>query len=325
MLFEGCESAKTNRPPFLRQYRFSSVLLLFATLLLTAMPALPQFSVRQGDEPSIKAILYHKDNPRALVYHNNRRFHLVDQMRLDNEWYVEEIRRESILFKKTSTRTYAEIFLNPPRKSNFHRGWSFCGHPISLWQAIELLAHHGGTISKIFEKIIPPHHRFAIEGPMFMVLPVKPAGEEWTEVLHRMKKCNPERLALRYPGLNNAGIIFSRGDDIQFVLRKISLGGKTPIQFPRDLHFPVYCTFRNIPFCKMLASIVYLNQCIIIEREEGLEITPWPRQILQQRPYPDFPLIRVDPYEPQPGTGPTPPPLVPSHLYNHPIVNQNPD
>jgi hypothetical protein len=131
------------------------------------------------------------------------------------------------------------------------------------------------------------------------------------------------RLALRFPGLNKSGILFSRGDDIQFVLKKIALGGKTPIQFPRDLHFPVYCSFRNMPFFQILKKIVYLNQCIIIERENGLEITPWPRQILRNKPVPDYPRIIVNPIEPQPGTGPNPPPLREEHLRNYPLIHQN--
>jgi hypothetical protein len=264
-------------------------------------------------------------------------------LRLDDEWQIEEIRRESILFRRTSTRSFAEIYLNPPQKARFHREWSFYGHPIALWEATELLAHgfgyqavmhfqaggavtpgnHGDNIYKLMQKVIPPHHRFAIVGPVMLVLPVQPSGEEWTEVLNRMNKCIPERLALRYPGLNRPGIVISRGDDIQFILRKISLGGKVPVQFPRDLHFPVYASFRNIPFSHILAKIIYLNQCIIIEREEGLEITPWPRQILQRRPYPDYPLIQTLPSEPFSGSGPNPPPLIEEHLLNHPVVRQN--
>lgn len=318
---------------------------LIAIFLFTSALAQAQYKVRQGDEPVIRAILYHKDNPRALLHYDSRNFHVVDKMRLDNEWQVEEIRRESILFKRISNRTFVEIFLNPPQKAKFHRGWSFYGHPISLWQAIELLAHgfgyqalmhfqaggavvpgnHGGSVEKLMQKILPPHHRLALVGPVLLVLPVKPSGEEWTEVLNRMKKCDPERLSIRYPGLNKPGFVFSRGDDIQMVLRKIALGGKTPIQYPRDLHFPVYCSFRNIPFGQILAKIIYLNQCIIIEREFGLEITPWPRQILQQRPYADLPLIRAEPFEPQSGPGPMPPPLLQEHLYNYPLIQQNPD
>jgi hypothetical protein len=182
---------------------------------------------------------------------------------------------------------------------------------------------HAANIKSLLRKILPQHHRFAVVGPLLLVLPVQPSGEEWTEVLARMKKSSPGLLTLRYPGLNKAGVIISRGDDIQFILRKISLGGKVPIQFPRDLHFPVYASFRNVPFAQILSNTVYLNQCIIIEREEGLEVTPWPRQILQRRPYADYPLIQSLPLEPQAGSGPQPPPLIPEHNLNHPIVYQN--
>ncbi len=323
----------------------SLFLLMLLFLLQFAETALhAYYQKRRGDEPVIKAILYHKDNPRALLLYNQQKFHVCEKMRLDDEWQVDEIRSSSILFKKTSTRSFAEIYLNPPKKTRFHRGWTFFGHPISLWEAVELLAHgfgyqaimhfqaggavvpgnHGGSISRLLQKIMPPHHRFALAGPVLMVLPVKPAGEEWTEVLQRMQKNKPELLSIRYPGLNDSGILFSRGDDIQFVLKKIALGSKTPIQFPRDLHFPVYCSFRDLPFCQILSKIVYLNQCIIIERENGLEISPWPRKVLQKGPWPDLPLIKALPFEPQSGFGPAPPPIIPEHLYNHPLIQQNP-
>ncbi len=320
-----------------------AVAAVFLLMLSAALPLPAQYAVLKGDEPRVRAILYHHLNPRALIYYNSQRFHAQPQTRLDNEWYVEEIRRESVLFKRTSTRSFAEIYLNAPQKARFHKDWSFYGHPIALWEAIELLAHgfgyqaimhfqaggavvpgnHGDTIGKLTKKILPPHHRFWVEGPVLMVLPVQPSGEEWLEVIERMKLCVPDRLSLRYPGLNKPGIIISRGDDIQFILRKISLGGKVPIQFPRDLHFPVYASFRNVPFAQMLVKILYLNQCILIEREEGIEVTPWPRQILQRRPYADFPLIKSMPSEPQEGSGPMPPPLTEDHLRNHPVVRQN--
>ncbi|HNX74073.1 MAG TPA: hypothetical protein PLM07_00805 [Candidatus Rifleibacterium sp.] len=319
----------------------AALILLLA--LLSVLPARAQYAVLRGDEPRIRAILYFKENPRALIYYNDQRFHAIPHTRLDDEWYVEEIRRESILFKRTTSHSFAELYLNAPQKAKFHKDWSFYGHPIALWEAVELLAHgfgyqavmhfqaggavvpgsHGDTLGKLLKKILPPHHRFAFEGPVLMVLPVQPSGEEWTEVLERMKLCVPERLSLRYPGLNKPGVILSRGDDIQFILRKIALGGKVPIQFPRDLHFPVYASFRNVPFAQMLVKILYLNQCILIEREEGLEVTPWPRQILQRRPYADFPLIKAMPSEPQQGTGPSAPPQLSEHLLNHPVVQQN--
>jgi len=327
----------------LKQRRITLFLILAAMLVLFPPSGEAQYSVIKGDEPRIRAILYHSDNPRALLYYKNQRHHVVGKMRIDDEWLIEEIRRESILFKKSSTKTFAEIYLNAPKRARNHRDWSFFGHPVALWEAIELLAHgfgyhalmhfqaggpvvpgnHADSLKNMLRKVLPPHHRFAIVGPLLMVLPVQPSGEEWTEVLARINKASPGLLTMRYPGLNKPGVIISRGDDIQFILRKISLGGKVPIQFPRDLHFPVYATFRNVPFAQILANTVYLNQCIIIEREEGLEITPWPRQILQRRPYADYPLLQALPSEPQDGSGPTPPPIVPEHLLDHPVVHQN--
>ncbi len=312
-------------------------------LLCMATPGFAQYARLQGNEPRIRAILFHPDNPRALVYHNDQSFHLTEKMRIDSEWYVDEIRRASILFKRSSTGTFAEIYLNPPARARFHQDWSFFGHPISLWEAIELLAHgfgyqaamhfqaggavvpgnHGDTIQRLLKKLLPPHHRFAIIGPVLMVIPVRPAGEDWAEVLRRLTKSIPERLSLRYPGLNKPGILLSRGDDIQFVLRKISLGGKVPIKFPKDLHFPVYASLRDMPFAQILSKIVYLNQCILIEREAGLEVSPWPRKILPFHYYHDQGFTEVLPVEPQAGTGPHPPPLIREHLLNHPLIQQN--
>jgi len=322
-------------------------LVIVAAVLVVcfASRAAAQYSVVKGDEPRIRAILYVKDNPRALIYYKNQRHQVIAKMRLDEEWFIEEIRRESILFKKSSTQTFAEIYMNPPKRPRRNLDSSFFGHPIAMWEAIELLAHgfgyhaimhfqaggpivpahHANSLKTMLRKVLPPHHRFVIDGPLLKVLPVQPSGEEWTAVLERMKKSSPGLLTLRYPGLNTPGIINSRGDDIQFILRKISLGGKVPIQFPRDLHFPVYASFRNVPFAQILANIVYLNQCIIIEREEGLEVTPWPRQILQRRPYADYPLIQSMPSEPQEGSGPTPPPIVMEHTLDHPFIQQNMD
>ncbi|PKL50980.1 MAG: hypothetical protein CVV42_01375 [Candidatus Riflebacteria bacterium HGW-Riflebacteria-2] len=325
--------------------RFYLRLIVAATVLaaLFVLPLKAQYSVIKGDEPKIRAILYYKDNPRALVYYKNQRHHVIAKMRLDEEWYIEEIRRESILFKKSSTQTFAEIYMNAPKQARRHLDWSFFGHPVAMWEAIELLAHgfgyhaimhfqaggpivpghHASSLKTMLHKVMPPHHRFVIDGPLLKILPVHPSGEAWTAVLERMKKSSPGLLTLRYPGLNTPGVINSRGDDIQFILRKISLGGKVPIQFPRDLHFPVYASFRNVPFAQILSNIVYLNQCILIEREEGLEVTPWPRQILQRRPYADYPLIQSMPSEPQEGSGPTPPPIIMEHLLDHPFIQQN--
>ncbi len=325
-------------------FKHLTVVLAFIFSFFLPADAFAEYQQRTGDEPVIKAILYHQDNPRALLIYDRQKHHVVDKMRLDDEWTVEQIRRESILFKRASTGSFVEIYLYPKKRPRYHQGWSFYGHPISLWETVELLAHgfgyqavmhfqaggavvpgnHGGSISKLMKKLLPPHHRFALAGPVMLVLPVKPAGEEWTEVLERMNQSHPELLSLRYPGLNQPGILFSRGDDIQHVLKKLALGGKTPIQFPRDLHFPVYCSFRNIPFGQILSKIVYLNQCIIIEREYGLEISPWPRKVLSRGPWPDLPLLKADPHEPQAGHGPNPPPLIQDHLLNHPIIRQTP-
>lgn len=321
--------------------KITSLLLCLAVLT----PAGGQYQRVTGTEPVIKAILYHSDNARALIHYNNQRFHVADKMRLDHEWYVEEIRRTSILFKRQSNNRFAEIHLYPRPKARFHQNWSLFGHSISLWDAIEILAHgfgyqaimhfqaggsvepgnHATNVSEMLRRIIPPHHRFVIDGPVLIVVPLSPAGEDWSEMLARAKISSPERLSMRFPGLNEPGVILSRGDDIQFVLRKIALGGKVPIKFPKDLHFPVFASFRYVPFFQILTHVVYVNQCIIIERHDGLEVTPWPRQILPRHPYPNYQFIQATPVEPQLGAGPKPPPVIPEHTYNYPFIRQNAD
>lgn len=280
-----------------------------------------------ANAPEVRAILFHERDARAWIYYQGQRLHVVPKMRIDAEWKVEEIRRESVLFSRASTHSFIEMTLQPPLKARWHRGTSFVGHPIGLWEALELVGrgfgfhvvmhfqaggsvipcHHAESLERMLLKILPAHHRFALAGPVLLVLPVRPAGEGWTEVLARLRKVDPDTLTIRFPGLKKPGSLVSRGDDIQFVLRQIALGGKTPLQFPKDLHFPVYASFKEIPFCQILSKVVYLNQCFLIEREDGLEIQPFSRQIqpVLSPPAPD--LLLAGPQEPQMGWGPQPP------------------
>ncbi|HNW35303.1 MAG TPA: hypothetical protein PKM25_10255 [Candidatus Ozemobacteraceae bacterium] len=275
----------------------------------------------------MEAILCGPAGARAWIRYNGERFHALAGMRLDPEWRIEEIRRESVLFKRVSDARFVEMPIPMPGRPPYHRGWSFIGLPIGLWEALELLTAgfgyhvvmhfqagggvtpciHGTTLEKMLLKILPRHHRFAFAGSVLLVLPVEAAGEPWTTILDRLKQRDPEELAIRFQGLKKPGSLLSRGDDIQQVLRQIALGGETPMQFPKDLHFPVYASFRQVPFCQILAKIVYLNQCFVIDRTDCLEIMPWPRQIqpLLSPPVPE--LVRVGLQEPQPGFGPTPP------------------
>ncbi|RCK79754.1 MAG: hypothetical protein OZSIB_3908 [Candidatus Ozemobacter sibiricus] len=281
----------------------------------------------QPGDPEVRAILFHERDARAWIYYQGQRLHVIPKMRIDAEWKVEEIRRESVLFYRSSTHSFIEMTLALPRQARRHRGYSFFGHPIGLWEALELVSrgfgfhavmhfqaggtvvpcHHAESLERMLLKILPPHHRFALAGPVLLVLPVRPAAEPWTEVLARMRKTDPEALTIRFPGLKKPGSLVSRGDDIQFVLRQIALGGETPLQFPKDLHFPVYASFKDVPFCQILTKVVYLNQCFLIEREDGLEIQPFPRQIqpVLTPPVPD--LLQAGPQEPQMGWGPQPP------------------
>ncbi|HOY65676.1 MAG TPA: hypothetical protein PLP29_02245 [Candidatus Ozemobacteraceae bacterium] len=287
----------------------------------------PEYRRPEPGEPVVEAILHGPSGARAWIRHGRERFHAVAGTRIDGEWQVDDVRQESVLFRRSSSRTFVEMRIPMPSQPPFHHGWSFTGLPIGLWEALELLTAgfgyhvvmhfqsgggvvpfaHAMTLEKMLGKVMPRHHRFALTGPVLLVLPYEAAGERWTEILERIRSRNPEELSIRFQGLKKPGTLLSRGDDIQMVLRQIALGGETPMQFPKDLHFPVYASFRQVPFHQMLAKIVYLNQCFIIDRTDHLEIMPWPRQIqpLLSPPIPDF--VSVGPVEPQPGFGPTPP------------------
>ena len=281
----------------------------------------------QAGDPEVRVILKNDRDSRAWIYYQGQRMHVIPKFRLDAEWAVEDIRRESILFSRTSTHSFVELRLSLEEKPKFHKGWSFLGQPIGLWEAVEMLSQgfgfnavmnfqaggsvipccHADSLERLLLKTIPAHHRFAFAGPVLIVLPVHPAGENWTTVLNRMKLLDPESLAIRYPGMKKPGSLLSRGDDIQFVLREIALGGEVPLQFPKDLHFPVYASFKEISFFQILAKVVYVNQCFIIEREDGLEIQPYPRQVQPILSPPAPEMITAGPKEPQMGWGPQPP------------------
>ena len=283
--------------------------------------------IRAGD-PDVRAIFSGNISTRAWIYYQGQRYHVVPGMRLDNEWRVEDIRRNSVLFRRTSTGSYVDMPLRVVERSRYHRECSFLGLPIGLWEALELTAQafrfhvvmqhqaggtvkpgiHGNTLEEMLHKFLPRHHRFALFGPVLAVLPVHPAGEQWSHVLKRRRQQRPADLCIRFPGLNKPGSLISRGDDIHYVLRQIALGGTVPIQFPRDLHFPVYAYFRDVPFSEMLVNILYINQCIIIERSDALEIQPWPRHIQPILTPPNPAMVTAGTQDPQPGWGPAPPP-----------------
>lgn len=284
--------------------------------------------------PEIKAIFWNNSNNKGLVRINDLLYYVSDKMHVDKEWKVEEIRREKILFFRNSTKTYVEIpvYSIDGGGRKFHRDYSFFGKPISLWEALVLICnsfnynvsmhylaggtvvpnHHGLKIDQFIRKIMPSNHRFFFNNNTLFVLPVKCYTESWSEVRSRVQQFNPISLEKRFIGLKKFGTLISFGDDIQFVLRKISLGGCTPIQFPKDLHFPVYAYFKNVSYSFILSFIVQLNQCIIIERENAIEIRPFIENVYYNN---SKTIIKAEPYEPQQGFGPSPPfPIMPPNV-----------
>jgi hypothetical protein len=315
-------------------YRF---LLLYLLVVAGVGPARGEFRPHTPGEPLVRVILWGPTNARAWVDFDGRRYHVGKGDRLGREWRIEDIRRENILFRRSSNRHFVEIPLAHPPNSRFHRGWSFLGDPIGLWEALELLAKgfgssavmhtqaggpvtpnfHADNLERMLLKCMPAHHRFAQQGSILLVMPVRPGDEDWHTVLQRVQRRRAEELLTRFPSLKKPGNLCARGDDIHLVLRQIALGGKIRITFPKDLHFPVYAAFKNVPFCHILVKIAYLNQCFIIERTEGLELQPWPRHIqpLLLPPVPEMAI--AGPEEPQSGWGLAPPPLQPPDLPLH--------
>ena len=268
------------------------------------MPAYAQYTCyktveqRNGDEPLPRAILWGGlGKAHALIHYRDQHLNVVDDLRLDKEWRIKQINRDSILFARYSEKRYVEYKLESQERPKYHNDWSFYGLPITTWEAMELLADafghnavmhnlacgaaklgvHDTNAMNLLYKILPPRLRARLDGDTMYVLPIDCAdGESWTAPLTRKRKYNYKALEIMYPSLKEKGILVSRGDDIQYVLRTISTGGKVPISFPKDLHFAVYCTFNKVSFSKILSDIVLINQCSIIEREKGIEIIRWP-------------------------------------------------
>ena len=336
------------RPRYALVWKIGSMfLLIFAFLSAAASIAHtgPQFRRPQAGDPVVETILYGPSEARTWIRHNGERFHALAKTRLDNEWRVEEIRRESVLLKRNSMNTFVEMPVSLSKRPRFHKGWSLLGSPSGLWEALELLTAgfghhvvmhhragatiapcvHGTTLEQMLLKIMPRHHRFAFAGSVLLVLPVESDGESWTAILARLQQQRPEQLAAGFPGLQKPGTLLSRGNDIQFVLRQISLGGETPILFPNDLHFPVHASFRNVSFCQILTKIAYLNQCSIIIRPDRIEIAPITRALPGTNPGTAGPAVfqpdlepsvpdSASPFPDDPSWKPLPPPPLPLEL-----------
>lgn len=315
---------------------------LFAvTLFFSAVTPCEARYYRRGKpgDPIVRAIMFGPRGQRAWIDYKGERVHAVPGTALDRDLVVDEIRRESVVCKRKSDRTFLEVPINTDFRPKYHRDWSLWGDAISLWETLELVAYgfgynvvmhhrsgatvipraHADTVERMLGKLTPDHHRYAVVGPVITVLPVQPASANWAKLLERFKVESAERLILRFPDLARPGTVISRGDDFQFVMRQIALGSRTPIAFPKNLHFPVYAAMRVVPYFQILAAVAYLNGMMVIEREQGIEIQPWPEFAPQGAqgqpgltlPFPSPNLTFAEPLEPQTGFGPHPP-------YQHP-------
>ncbi len=333
-----------------KRIQTNKILILLFFLLVFAKVSFGQYAnfrliePREGNEPLPKAIAWAKGKAHALIFYKDDRINAVEKAHLDNEWSVKEIKRESIIFGRTSQKRFIEYYINSDKRPNKrYSSCSFFCSPITLWEAVHLLCdafefncvmHNvcGGSVSVqrnaesfygLLNVIIPTGVITRLEGNTLFVLPLNIPNEKPQAILDRRRKFNYKMLSMRFPGLEKEGTVISVGNDIQYVLRVISLGGKVPISFPKDLHFSVYSNYKKVPFHKILCDIVYTNQCVIVERERGLEIIPWPanqypvnNNVYGCDGYPPLPplkdLITVDPeyIDLKSGSGPYPPPLI---------------
>lgn len=324
--------------------------IMMLLVVLTAMPLYGQYTdfriieELKGGEPQPRAILWNKKMRIALVHYKDQHIMVRDGFYIDKDWLVKEIKRESIVFGNNIEKRFIEIYLDPasrPRK--FHHNWSFYGLPVSIWEAIELLAAgfnknavmhgfcsgavtpkiHGSSIMEILGKVIPEGHRPRLDGDTLYVFPVVTPGESWSHILNRTIKFNDKALTIRFPDLAAKGNVKYIGEDIQYVLRVIALGSKTPITYPKDLHFPVYACYKDAAFAKILSDIVYTNQCIIAEREFGIEIIPWFGHSVHRiqcstccsnaqvsKPSKNTYTANYERYDKNMGAGPYPPPMM---------------
>lgn len=346
------------------------ILLLFSFLVSLPVSSFAQYTnfrliePREGDEPKPQAILWSKEKALALIYYNEEHINVVDGVRIDKEWRVKEIKKESIVFGRTSEKRYIEYYVNSDKRPYKHyKKWFFYGLPITFWEAVVLLSDGfeinavmnnlctGASVPhitsdnfyEILHSIIPRQNTYRVDGDTLYLFPTNTPYENWKKILNRRRNFNYKALALRFPGLEKEGVVISKGNDIQFVLRVISLGGEVPIKFPKKLHFAVYANFKKVPFYKILSDIVYTNQCVIVERETCLEVVPWVESLVndenldnqENEPVDDFIISEPNNIDIKSGSGPYPPPnsILPeimtgstldiSNYNNHPVVKQN--
>ncbi len=287
-------------------YSVCIIAALLVAVVCLGMPAVAQpFREALVEDPVVRCILTNGKTARAWVDLSGQRYHVVPGETVAKRWVVEEIRRDTILFRGVHpTPTFLSAPLTVVNRATYHRDWSFWGEPLGLWEGLEILTtafkrpclmhheaggtvvprYHGQSLEQFMRLILPQGHRYADVGPVMIVLPKEVNGEGFMTLIKRWAAFKAERMIMRFPGLAKAGSILSRGDDLQYVIRQISYGSSVPMQFPKDLHLPVYAHLPDLPFYVILSAVVYGNGCYLIERTDGFEIRPW------TRPYTASPL-----------------------------------
>ena len=276
------------------------VLLCFLHILATSCSAqYANFRIiepRMGDEPLPKAIVWSGKKAVVLIEYKDKHQNYVDKARIDSEWHIKEIKRETVILGRTSEKRFIEYYVNPDKRPNKkYSSFSIYCQPISLWEAIHILTdafeynavmHNlcGGSVflqknansfESLLDAITPPDCLSEVRGNTVYFYSKNISIEKIKETVDRKKSFNYKALSMRFPSLEKKKNLISIGEDIQYILSLISIEGKVPIKYPPELHFAVYANFKEVPYYKILSDIVYTNQCLIIERETGLEVIPW--------------------------------------------------
>ena len=262
-------------------------LLLIVLFILLNLPSFAFYEHMKEDMPKLRAILCKSGSSVALGTLNGNRFFIKDGDILCNEWKVEEIRRKSVLFRRVSNKTFAEIFLNCDRPVRRTRDITFIAVDIELFEALQMVAMvfdmqilmscecvraaqkmnfamQPKNIEELIRKLtIHDHNRAYIEDGSIYVVP---------EGLRFSMYADVEHLEGIYPGLAEKGYLVAEGEDIQSVMRRFSNGSGITVMFDKNLHFPVYAALNNVKFSVMLEKIICMNNCALIEYENGIEI-----------------------------------------------------
>ena len=155
---------------------------------------------RKSNDPQPRAILASHDKSVALIHYKDEHIIVINDVRLDNEWRVKELKRESIIFGKASEKRYIEYYIDPTKRPQKAYGiWSFYGLPITVWEMVQLLTdgfgynavmhnlctgavvpkHNGAGFKELLYNLLPAYNSARLDGDTLYVFPTNPPIEKW--------------------------------------------------------------------------------------------------------------------------------------------------